>query len=595
MQKPIHIISSFLTGAALTAALCGPVTAQFASSDISKLNRFVQSTQASDKAMKAFRVGRDLIEEERWQQAEKQFRDFLRDYPKHNQADAAIYWLAFTQKKQQHFSEAEQLLVQLVNEYPKSSWVSDAKALRLEIAPMVNNVAYVDSVISASQPALPSRAASRSVSVSTTAPVAQGQAPTPARSGQAGPAAQSPFEQFPAIAPTAPVAIGVGESFGGLTTVTIPGQASVNSGLSEQDEIKAIALQSLMQSNPERALPYIAEILKNDSKASKGLKENAVRLLGQYRGPNATNLLLDLARNQSDSKLRRSAIYSLSNVEDDKVFDLLLDLATKSDDPEVAKTALRALATHRNQKAKDSINSLAANAKSPLIRRDAIFFLGERKDDASIDRLISIYDNDADPEIKKHAIYALSRSSNPKARQKLLEVARSGNSEEARVQALQWLDDRADDSFIDEMVKMYKSEKSARVRKQIVYSLSQATCSRAYTMFTTDSGQNTVTVNVPATGQNTVNIAGWSDSNSRNACRSKALQALLQLYDSESDEAMKTQMLFAFSQSRSKEAVQKLIQIAKSDASMTIRRRAVTYLGQSRDPDAAKFLEELLK
>ncbi|MBL8205026.1 MAG: HEAT repeat domain-containing protein [Blastocatellia bacterium] len=590
MPKRTHLISSLICGTSLTVTLLTPGLAQFASSDFTKLNRFVQSTSASDKATKAFRVGRDLIEDEKWEQAERQFRDFLREYPKHNQADAAIYWLAFTQKKQQHFSQADQLLVQLVNNYPKSSWVSDAKALRLEIAPALGNVAYVDQVISASQPAPRPRATSP---VASTSPVAPSQtlAPPPPATGITG---VGSFETFPAFPSPAPVAViseqGVGRAYG----ATITGQASVNNALTEQDEIKVIALQSLMQSNPERALPYIAEILKNDSKASKGLRESAVRLLGQYRGPSATNLLLDLARNQSDSRLRRSAIYSLSNVEDDKVFDLLLDLATKSEDPDVAKAALRALANHRNQKAKDSIGSLALTAKSPLIRRDAIYYLGERKDDASIDRLISIYDNDADPEIKKHAIYALSRSNNPKARQKVLDVARSSNNEEARLQAIQWLDDRADDSFVDELVKLYQSDKSPKVRKQIIYSLSQIGSHGARYLVAPSiaSGQNNLAI-APSVA---MTIDG-SRSSERNPSEraAKAIKALLQLYDNESDETMKNQMLFAFSQSRSKEAVQKLIQVAKTDSSMATRRKAVTYLGQSRDPEAAKFLEELLK
>lgn len=583
-----HCIPTFVVILALALLAVTPTRAQFAASDFTKLNRFVQSTNASDKAMKTFRVGRDLIEDEKWEQAEKHFRDFLRDYPKHNQADAAIYWLAFTQKKQRHYSEAEHLLVQLVNSYPKSSWVLDAKALRLEIAPALGNVAYVDQVMGESPPTPRARA---SRSVATTAPASQDQTPPPSqpRPATAPVVTTADGRSFDIITPppgfttVAPVAAIGGDHY----AVTIRGQASANA-LDEKDEIKAIALQSLMQSNPERALPYIGEMLKNDSKASKGLREIAVRLLGQYRGPNSTALLLDLARNQTDPKLRRSAIYSLSNVEDDRVFDLLLNLATTSDDPEVAKTALRALANHRNQKAKDSIGSLALSAKSPLIRRDAIYFLGERKDDASIDRLISIYDTDADPEIKKHAIYALSRSGNPKARQKLLDVARSNSNEDARLQAIQWLDDRADESFIDELVKLYQSDKSAKVRKQIIYSLSQIA-----------SDGTRYFAPMAVTGQSAlgVNVAEWrtSDSAARSKGREKAAKALLQMYDSESDEAMKSQFLFAFSQSRSKDALQKLMQVAKNDPSIKIRTKAVSYLGQSRDPEAMKFLEELLK
>ena len=576
-------LPALITGAALTFSFLTPSAAQFASSDFTKLNRFVQSTNASDKATKSFRVGRDLIEDEKWEQAEKHFRTFLRDYPHHNQADAAIYWLAYTHKQQRHFSEADQLLVQLVNDHPKSSWVADAKALRLQIAPALGNVDYVNQVITASAPTpRPSRVRSTSTTVdqspTPTAPPARSLSPIEGQS-VGGLTVATP------LPPGAPVAITGAVGFPEGVAVIAPGQQAA-SGMTEQEEIKAIALQSLMQSNPERALPYIADILKNDSKASKGLKDSAVRLLGQYRGPNATNLLLDLARNQSDSRLRRSAIYSLGNVEDDKAFDLLLNLATTSDDQEVAKAALRALANHRNQKAKDSIGSLALSAKSPLIRRDAIYYLGERKDDASIDRLISIYDNDPDPEIKKHAIYAMSRSSNPKARQKVMDVARSSSNEEARVQALQWLDDRADESFIDELVKMYQSDKSAKVRKQIVYSLSQIA----------SSGAHYYAPAVAAAGQS-VNVTEWRtlDSTARNQSREKAAKALMQLYDAETDEAMKSQFLFAFSQSRSKDAIQKLIQVAKSDSSMTIRRKAVSYLGQSRDPEAVKFLEDLLK
>jgi HEAT repeat protein len=167
-----------------------------------------------------------------------------------------------------------------------------------------------------------------------------------------------------------------------------------------------------------------------------------------------------------------------------------------------------------------------------------------------------------------------------------MEVARSSGNEEARVQALQWLDDRADESFIDELVKMYQSDKSAKVRKQIVYSLSQI--AREGTHFYAPAA---------AAGLASTNVVEWhtTDNTARARSRDKALKALLQMYDAETDEAMKSQFLFAFSQSKSKDALQKLIQVAKNDASLTMRRKAVSYLGQSRDPEAVKFLEDLLK
>jgi HEAT repeat protein/outer membrane protein assembly factor BamD (BamD/ComL family) len=564
----------FLTVVALACLTATSSLGQFAAADLTKLNRFVQRANSSDTAMKVFRVGRDLIEDEKWAEAEKRFRDFLRDYPKHKETDAAMYWLAFTQKKQAHFSEADRLLVKLVNEYPKSSWVRDAQAMRLEIAPALGNVEYVNQVIASTAPPPPRPA--------TVGQASRVQEPPPAAPVAPVIAAETPF-------PPGDVSITSPEGFALISAYS---QAR-NSGMDEKDEIKAIALQSLIQSNPERALPYIADILKNDSQASKGLKESAIRLLGQYRGPNSTPLLLDLARNQTDTKLRRSAIYSLSNVDDEKVFDLLLDLATKANDPEVAKAALRALANHRNQRAKDMVGNLALSANSPLIRRDAIHYLGERNDDASIDKLIRIYDSESDPEIKKYAIYALSRNSNAKARQKLLDIARSNANEDVRAQAIQWLANRSDDTLVDELVKMYQADKSPKVRKQVIFSLSQMVSRGAKFLFAPKAVTTGQGITPPPAGWN-VELLGRSERN--NAERAdKAVKALLQLYDAETDEAMKSQMLFAFSQSKSKEGLQKLMQVAKNDTSIAMRKKAVVYLGQSNDPEASKFLEEILK
>ncbi len=522
-----HLISKIIFIAILTMAIAPSTFAQFLSSDFVKLNRFVQTNNSTDNATKAFRIGRDLIEDEKWEQAEKRFRDFLRDYPKHKESDAAIYWLAFTQKKQQHFAEAEQLLVKLTNEYPKSNWLDDAKALRLEIAPSVGNVAYVTEVIRPARPA--ARAGVQDVR------------PRPLPAPE--PAAAITFAEVPEF-PVAPLAPLSPAGLAGLDALSITTQASVRSGMDEKDEIKAIALQSLMQSNPERALPYIADILKNDSKASSGLKEHAIRLLGQSRGSNSVTILLDLARGQSDVKLRRSAIYSLSNIEDDKVFDLLSDLASKSEDVEISKAALRALANTRN----------------------------------------------------------------PKARQKLFEIARSGNNEDLRGQAVQGLVNRGDETLVDELVKIYQSDKSLKVRKQVISGLSQmvghgyrfhfpAIAPGSGTSIGSASGSSGPIVRSPGSVSTTPKQAELLDRRSEAQKKSseKAVKALLQLFDAEADESLKNIFLSAFSQSNSKEALQKLMQIAKSDSSMALRRRAVMHLGQSNDPDAAKFMEELLK
>ncbi len=530
------LIRNFISKIILTmmfVAFAVPASfAQFISSDFKKLNHFIQTSNPNEKAVKAFRIGRDLIEDEKWEQAEKHFRNFLRDYPNYKEADAAIYWLAFTQKKQNHFNEVEELLVRLNTEYPNSNWLDDAKALRLEIAPSVGNIAYVTEVIR------PARV------------VAQAVRPRPMPAPE--PATAPTLGELRPVSPLAPISPAQAAELDArvaeldsqvavLDSLTIANQASVRSKLDEKDEIKAIALQSLMQSNPERALPYIADILKNNSKASAGLKEQAIRLLGHYGAPNSLSILFDLARSQSDPKIRRSAIYSLGNVENEKALDLLLELATKSDDIEVSKAALR----------------------------------------------------------------ALSMQDNPKARQKMFEIARSSSNEDLRVQAVQGLANRGDDSLVDELVKIYQSDKSLKVRRQVILGLSQLVGHGFHFNFparVSSSNKSTPVsgiVSGPAqesvSGTGKVSEAAEKRKEAQRLKGEKATKALLQLYDSETDESLKNHFLSAFSHSGSKEALQKLMQIAKSDSSLTLRRRAVMSLGQSDDPEAAKFLEEILK
>lgn len=93
---------------------------------------------------KAFRDGRELLQEENWARAAERFNDYIADYPKDANVGAALYWLAFALKKQDKFREADRALHRLITEFPNSTWVDDAKALRIEIAPRLGNTDLID-------------------------------------------------------------------------------------------------------------------------------------------------------------------------------------------------------------------------------------------------------------------------------------------------------------------------------------------------------------------------------------------------------------------------------------------------------------------
>jgi len=72
------------------------------------------------------------------------------------------------------------------------------------------------------------------------------------------------------------------------------------------EELKLIALNGLMQSDPERAIPILDKLLA--SKNSSKLKDKALFILAQSQSSQATEILTRVARNGTDADLQRRAV-----------------------------------------------------------------------------------------------------------------------------------------------------------------------------------------------------------------------------------------------------------------------------------------------
>src|SRR4051812_6821614 len=119
-------------------------TAQGLSQDLAKLNRFAQG--GDSPSMQVFRQGRDLIEKEDWAAAAAKFAGYVAQYPKSKETDAALYWLAYALKQQGKFQDTQRTLERLAKEFPRSTWVDDARAMEVEIAPQTGKRVDPDSL-----------------------------------------------------------------------------------------------------------------------------------------------------------------------------------------------------------------------------------------------------------------------------------------------------------------------------------------------------------------------------------------------------------------------------------------------------------------
>src|ERR1700733_10040577 len=231
----------------------------------------------------------------------------------------------------------------------------------------------------------------------------------------------------------------------------------------EQDEeLKLLALNSLMQQDEAHALPIIQQILNSDK--SEKLKDRALFVLAQDQSPQAQALLGQVASGERNPALQRraplmwgvghgkqsadtlAAIYRESNNDEVKKSvlhtyliidtpDPLVEAARHETNPELVRTAVHTLGAMgagsqllalyhdtnssetkaeiisglipAGQRGADALSSIATSEPDPELRRRAIRNLGIAGGMSAAPSLVATYKKNADPETRKAVAQAL--------------------------------------------------------------------------------------------------------------------------------------------------------------------------------------------
>jgi HEAT repeat protein len=354
--------------------------------------------------------------------------------------------------------------------------------------------------------------------------------------------------------------------------------------IKENCEIKILALQSLFQADEERAIALVTESLKATPPAQcQGFQAAALSMLGSHGGPRVVPLLLDIARNNPDQKLRLTAIRRLGEQHSDQVADDLVKIYEADKTKEVRVQVLRALVESRTTRGSAKVLEIARTGDDIGMRQVAIRYIGELNDAASLDELIRIFDADKTKEIRSQIIRALAERDDAKARAKLLDIARTGATPEERIEAIRRLGEHNRLSM-DELMQLYTNETSLPLKQGLLRAFGDSNDPRAQAkLIEIARGNDAVELRMYAIRQ-----LGEKDDE-------QTVNQLVSLYDSEQNQQVKVALLRGFGDSNQKSAVRKLMAIARNDPSVELRKAAVRYLGESKDPEALKFLEDLLK
>jgi HEAT repeats/Tetratricopeptide repeat len=209
------------------------------------------------------------------------------------------------------------------------------------------------------------------------------------------------------------------------------------------EDLKLLALQGLMNSSPEKGIPLVEGILNGGG--SPRVKSKALFVLAQNGSPQAEEVLGKIARGQSNPDLQRKAISYLAMFGGKGAGKILAEVYTSSSDPEVKRAVIRSYIVSGDR---EQLAALAKNEPNPELRKEAIRNLGvtggqaelqamyPRETDRGVKEeilnayfiggdakgLIAVARTEKDPELKKKAVEKLSLMGSKEANEYLMEL-----------------------------------------------------------------------------------------------------------------------------------------------------------------------------
>lgn len=213
------------------------------------------------------------------------------------------------------------------------------------------------------------------------------------------------------------------------------------------EELKLMALNALVNSDPDRAFPLLENLLK--SSQSPRLKERALFVLAQSNTPRARQLLEQIAKGNGNPDLQLKAIQYLGTIERKQgSSQLLFDIYNSSTDESVKRTVLRAWLSSGDT---DHLLQAVRAEKSPELKAEGIRYLGGKAETG--DALVAIWGMEQDQQVKRAILDSLTGQRNAKA---LVELARKERDTEMKRQIVQRISTMKSKEATDYLMELLK-------------------------------------------------------------------------------------------------------------------------------------------
>jgi HEAT repeat protein len=280
----------------------------------------------------AYAAGTRAMNDQRWQDAVASF-DKVID-AKEGRADAALYWKAYSLNKLGNGPLALATCYQLRSQYSSSRWNNDcgAMSINIHVNPQINPQVdvHVDPHVQVTIPPIP------------------------------------PVPPIPAF----------DFDFNGLDF----------SPRGSEEDLKILALNSLLNQDPGRAIPLLRGILTNPNQPSR-VKKHALFVLAQSKSPEAQSALHDAVVGKMDPELQREAIQSIAVFQGKRANDTLTEVYRSTTDQKVKESIISALFITQDA---PRMVDLARNEKDLNLKRRIVSQLALMNDKAATDYMMEL-------------------------------------------------------------------------------------------------------------------------------------------------------------------------------------------------------------
>lgn len=166
----------------------------------------------------------------------------------------------------------------------------------------------------------------------------------------------------------------------------------------DDSDLYNLALQGLMNSSPDKAIPLIEKKLNGSGTVKE--KTKLLFVLAQSGQSSAMEVLSRIAQGQSNPELQRKAVEYLSMFGGDRAHKVLQDVYNSTSDESVKAAIIR---SHLLNGDRASLLAEAKNEKSANLRREAIRTLGLTGGTSELDQLYKV---ETTPEVKREILQA---------------------------------------------------------------------------------------------------------------------------------------------------------------------------------------------